>query len=82
MDFSIECNRRSIHFVLFDSNLETKGSFVGDDVECFNYADLKEMMKEYNPAKLKGGFNLVNGEDIFYISNPATGLWAYKERFK
>jgi len=39
MDFSIKCNRRSIHFVLINSNLETKGMFVGDDVECFNYAD-------------------------------------------
>ena len=63
-------------------NLETKGLFVGVDVECFNYADLEEMMKKYNPAKLKDGFNMVDGEEIFYISNPAIGLWAYKERFK
>lgn len=48
----------------------------------FNYAPLDEMMKKYDPAKLKDGFNTVDGEDIFYISNPAVGLWAYKERFK
>jgi nickel-dependent lactate racemase len=47
----------------------------------FNYAPMEEMMKKYNPQNLKDGFNNVNGEEIFYISNPALGLWAYKERF-
>jgi hypothetical protein len=40
------------------------------------------MMKKYNPEKLKDGFNMVDGEEIFYISNPALGLWAFKDRFK
>ena len=40
------------------------------------------MIKKYNPEKLKDGFNMADGEEIFYISNPALGLWAYKERFK
>jgi nickel-dependent lactate racemase len=48
----------------------------------FNYAPLSEMIKKYDPAKLKDGFNTVNGEEIFYISNPALGLWAFKDRFK
>jgi nickel-dependent lactate racemase len=48
----------------------------------FNYAPIADMMKKYNPEKLKDGFNIVDGEEIFYISNPALGLWAYKERFK
>ena len=49
----------------------------------FKYADLDQMMKKYNPEKLKDGFNtLPDGEEIFYISNPALGLWAYKEKFK
>ncbi len=48
----------------------------------FSYADLTEMMKRYNPEKLKDGFNIMaDGEEIFYISNPALGLWAYKDRF-
>jgi hypothetical protein len=25
---------------------------------------------------------VVDGEEIFYISNPGLGLWAYKGRFK
>ncbi|MGD0036738.1 MAG: lactate racemase domain-containing protein [Bacteroidota bacterium] len=49
----------------------------------FKYADLSEMIKKYNPQKLKDGFNTMpDGEKIFYISNPALGLWAYKDRFK
>ena len=32
--------------------------------------------------KLKDGFNTVGGEDVFYISNPALGLWALKKQFK
>jgi nickel-dependent lactate racemase len=48
----------------------------------FRYADLREMTKKYNPALLADGWNEVNGEEIFYISNPALGLWAYKERFE
>lgn len=48
----------------------------------FNYADINEKLKVYDPAKLKDGFNtLSNGEKIFYISNPALGLWAWKDKF-
>jgi nickel-dependent lactate racemase len=49
----------------------------------FRFADINEMSAIYNPDLLNDGFNkLDNGEEIFYISNPALGLWAYKERFK
>ena len=48
----------------------------------FRYADLAAMTARYNPAKLKDGPNtLPDGEKIFYISNPALGLWAYRGRF-
>ena len=48
----------------------------------FQYADFDEMTEKYNPEKLKDGFNVLpDGEEIFYISNPAIGLWAYKDRF-
>jgi hypothetical protein len=40
------------------------------------------MMKRYNPEQLKDGINIMpDGEEIFYISNPALGLWAHKDRF-
>jgi len=49
----------------------------------FKYADPVKMMKKYNPARLNNGFNMMpDGEEIYYISNPALGLWAYKERFR
>jgi nickel-dependent lactate racemase len=48
----------------------------------FGYADLKEMLVKFNPDKLKDGVNILpDGEEIFYISNPALGLWAFKEKF-
>jgi nickel-dependent lactate racemase len=49
----------------------------------FAYADIDEVTARYNPEVLKDGFNTMpDGEEIFYISNPALGLWAYRERFK
>lgn len=48
----------------------------------FNYGDLKKMLDKYNPDSLTEGLNIVpGGEEIFYISNPALGLWAFSERF-
>lgn len=61
------------------------GSLTKEEIESVNYryADLKQMVKKYDPDTLKDGFNTMpDGEEIFYISNPALGLWAYKERFK
>jgi nickel-dependent lactate racemase len=47
----------------------------------FKYHTLSEMMKKYNPEELKDGINtMADGEEIFYISNPALGLWTSKER--
>ncbi len=49
----------------------------------FKYAELNEMTRKYDPEKLKDGFNTMpDREKIFYISNPALGLWAYQDRFK
>ncbi len=45
---------------------------------AFNYVPYDEAAAIYDPAKLKDGFNTVNGEQIFYISNPALGLWTVK----
>jgi nickel-dependent lactate racemase len=59
------------------------GGLTRQDVEKagFRYAPLEQMIKRYDPAKLTDGYNMVRGEEIFYISNPALGLWAYRERF-
>lgn len=47
----------------------------------FGYASLDEMMSKYDVAHLKDGWNTVGGEEIYYISNPALGLWAHPDRF-
>jgi nickel-dependent lactate racemase len=47
----------------------------------YNYLPLDKMIKKYNPDTLKDGMNMVDGEEIFFISNPALGLWAHKNRF-
>ena len=48
----------------------------------FAYGDLATYMARYDPAKLADGWNMVDGEEIFFVSNPGLGLWAYRGRFK
>ncbi len=44
--------------------------------------DIDITLRKYDHKKLSDGYNILHdGEEIFYISNPALGLWAYKERF-
>jgi len=48
----------------------------------FAYRPYLEAAAQYDPAKLRDGFNtLSNGEEVYYISNPALGLWADKNKF-
>ncbi len=61
------------------------GDLTREEVESvnFRYADLKEMQKRYDPDRLTDGKNtLPDGEEVFFISNPALGLWAHKDRFQ
>jgi nickel-dependent lactate racemase len=47
----------------------------------FNYADPEKIRREYDTAKFREGYNvLADREEIYYISNPAVGLWASRER--
>jgi len=47
----------------------------------FNAADYDEMSAKYDPSKLRYGYNTVDGEEIYYIPNPALGLWINRARF-
>jgi len=60
------------------------GHLTREEIESvhFEYGDLAEYSAKYDPEKLKDGWNVVDGEEIFYISNPGLGLWAYEGRFK
>lgn len=56
-----------------------------DEIESvgFGWGDFDQAMQKYNLPALKEGFNILpNGEEIYYISSPALGLWAHKDRFE
>ena len=48
----------------------------------FRAADYDETVKRYDPEKLQYGYNtLPDGEEIYFIPNPALGLWINREKF-
>jgi len=47
----------------------------------YNYGDLQSMLDRYDLRTLNHGINRVQGEEIFFISNPGLGLWAHSSRF-
>ena len=48
----------------------------------FQWGDLTAVLRRYRPDRLKDGPNrLPSGEQVFYISNPALGLWALRSQF-
>lgn len=61
-----------------------KNNLTREEIEGvgFKWADIDEMAKKYNPHTMKDGYNTIDGEEVYYISNPAIGLWAYKDRFE
>ncbi len=61
------------------------GHLTREEIEGVNfaYAELGPMIQRYSPERLKDGWNtLPDGEKVFFISNPALGLWAYRGRFE
>lgn len=44
-------------------------------------ASYDELSKKYDPSKLQYGYNTVDGEEVYYIPNPALGLWINREKF-
>jgi nickel-dependent lactate racemase len=59
------------------------GHLTREEIESVHYlyGDLAEYTAKYDPAKLVDGWNVVDVEEIFYISNPGLGLWAFEGRF-
>lgn len=50
---------------------------------CFGYQPYSEAAKRYDPDTLTDGWHtLPDGETFFYISNPALGLWADRDKFR
>ncbi|MBN1759472.1 MAG: DUF2088 domain-containing protein [Chitinispirillaceae bacterium] len=60
------------------------GGLTRDEVEGagFHYAPVEEMIARYRPHLLAEGYNrMADGEEIYFISSPGTGLWAAREKF-
>ncbi|MCX7046836.1 MAG: lactate racemase domain-containing protein [Candidatus Sumerlaeota bacterium] len=61
------------------------GKLTREEIEGagFRFGELDKMIKHYDPAKLRDGANrLPGGEEVFFISNPALGLWGLKSQFE
>ena len=58
------------------------GKLTQQEIESvgYSYADLETMQAKYDPAKLDDGWNEVDGRRIFFVRNPALGLWASRAR--
>lgn len=49
----------------------------------YRYGHLQTVQQRYSPDRLRDGWNtLTDGEEVFYISNPALGLWGAAARFE
>jgi nickel-dependent lactate racemase len=61
------------------------GHLTRQEVEAagYHYERLPAALKKYNAGPVKDGWAVISGgEEIYLISNPATGLWATKEKVK
>lgn len=48
----------------------------------YDAADYDTLAKRYDPARLAPGYNtLPDGEEVYFIPNPALGLWIDREKF-
>jgi hypothetical protein len=57
------------------------GQLSAEEISAVNYqyGELAKLSGKYPPDQLKEGINrMADGEEIFFISNPALGLWASK----
>jgi nickel-dependent lactate racemase len=59
------------------------GHLSREEIEAvgFRYADLNSALERFNPDKMSHGYNRIEDEDVFFISNPGLGLWAHRSRF-
>jgi hypothetical protein len=47
----------------------------------YRYVPLNEALAKYPPTKMREGWNIMpDGEEVFFISTPSSGLWATRSR--
>lgn len=59
------------------------GGLSREEIETagYQYASWEAMSLRYDPKALRRGYNVVDGEEIFFVDNPSLGLWALAEKF-
>lgn len=59
------------------------GGLSKEEVEAagYQYGDVEAMMELYKPQEKQDGYYEVDGKEIYFIANPALGLWACRDRF-
>ena len=74
--FAHEC---CLHLAVNNPSYITKEEVLGVG---FGACDYDEAVARYNPETLEYGYNTMpDGEEIYFIPNPALGLWINKEKF-
>ncbi|MBL7005628.1 MAG: DUF2088 domain-containing protein [Spirochaetia bacterium] len=65
------------------SILYCPGGLTKEEVESagYEYGDIEAMMELYKPQEKQDGYYHVDGKEIYFIANPALGLWACRDRF-
>ena len=61
-----------------------EGGLSREDIEgaSFEWGDLAAMMRRYDPQVLAPGANTMpDGEEIYFVPAPGSGLWATRDRF-
>jgi nickel-dependent lactate racemase len=58
------------------------GSLSREEIKSvgYEYGDLNEFTKMFDPCKMKYGYNVVGDEELFFVPNPGLGLWAHSAR--
>ena len=66
---------------LFQRPLFNAGYIAAADASVgFHPGAYDEYARKYDPNKMHYGFNTIDGEEVFYIPNPALGLWIDRQR--
>ncbi len=55
-----------------------------DEIRSVGYtaAAYDDLASRYDPFRLSYGYNEIDGEKVYFIPNPALGLWINRERFR
>lgn len=65
--------------VTYATDLLSKAEFEQINV---SHQSLSDACSKYSPDKLVNGYNILpDGEEVFFVNNPALGLWALRRNF-